>query len=265
MSLPSFKLHVTWRGIMRVMAYVLAFLLVPLLVGSVVLSTRMSSSAPPADRTSYTGQLPAPTYDPTKRIAVLVSSAYGAEINDSLPAFEILARSGAFNVYVVAPKRTVLPFVDSRLEATGLDFVPHFSYAEYAKTIGKTPDLIAIPYFPGYTPTRDAAVLDWIRAHTGPRTTLLGICAGTETLADTGLLAGHKATTKSRLVCQAGAALSKRPLDSQCAIRRRRRCDHLNLSCRGHRRDIPHGRTAGEPVRGLGRRPTSRVQVHRLS
>ncbi len=195
MSIPSFKLHVTWRGIIRVMAYVLAFLLVPLLVGSVVLSTRMSSSARPADRTSYTGQLPAPTYDPTKRIAVVVSSAYGAEINDSLPAFEILARSGAFNVYIVAPKRTVLPFVDSRLEATGLDFVPHFSYAEYAKTIGKTPDLIAIPYFPGYTPTRDAAVLDWIRAHTGPQTTLLGICAGTETLADTGLLAGHKATT----------------------------------------------------------------------
>ena len=195
MSIPSFKLHVTWRGILHVMAYVLAFLLVPLLVGSVVLSTRMSSSARPADRTSYSGQLPAPTYDPTKRIAVVVSSAYGAEINDSLPAFEILARSGAFNVYIVAPKRTVLPFVDSRLEATGLDFVPHFSYAEYAKTIGKAPDLIAIPYFPGYTPTRDAAVLDWIRAHTGPQTTLLGICAGTETLADTGLLAGHKATT----------------------------------------------------------------------
>jgi AraC family transcriptional regulator, transcriptional activator FtrA len=37
--------------------------------------------------------------------------------------------------------------------------------------------------------------MSWVRAHAGPRTTLLSICAGAKNLADTGLLAGHKATT----------------------------------------------------------------------
>jgi AraC family transcriptional activator FtrA len=197
MSLPSFLRHVPWRGLLRALACALAFLLVPLVVGAANYGSKMSGAAPPIDRPAYTGQLPAPTYDPTRRIAVVLSSTYGAEITDALPTFEILARSGAFNVYVVAPERTVLPFVNSHLTDSGLDFVPHFSYAEYEATIGKDPDLIAIPYFPHYSPTRDAAVLDWIRAHAGPRTTLLGICAGTETLADTGLLDGHRATTNT--------------------------------------------------------------------
>ncbi len=38
-------------------------------------------------------------------------------------------------------------------------------------------------------------MLDWIREHAGPNTTILTICAGTEILADTGLLDGRTATT----------------------------------------------------------------------
>ena len=50
------------------------------------------------------------------------------------------------------------------------------------------PDLIAIPYFPGYTPHRDAAVLDWVRTHRGPRAVIMSVCGGIEPLPDTGLL-----------------------------------------------------------------------------
>ena len=114
-----------------------------------------------------------------------------------MPNFEILADSGAFNVYSVAPERMVLPLVSQSFKATSLDFIPHFSYAEYESQIGRDPDLIVIPGIPWYTPERDAAMVDWIRAHAGPRTTILGICVGGIILADTGLLDGHTATTNA--------------------------------------------------------------------
>jgi transcriptional regulator GlxA family with amidase domain len=36
--------------------------------------------------------------------------------------------------------------------------------------------------------------LQWIRAHAGPQTTILSICAGSRVLVETGLLDGHAAT-----------------------------------------------------------------------
>ncbi|MBV9170367.1 MAG: DJ-1/PfpI family protein [Chloroflexi bacterium] len=140
---------------------------------------------------------PLPVPDPSKKLAVVVSSAQGAEITDTLPNFEILADSGAFNVYSVAPERTLLPLVSQTLRPSGLDFFPHFSYAEYESQIGRDPDLIVIPGMPGYTRERDAAMIDWIRAHAGPNTTVLGICIGGIVLADTGLVNGHTTTTNA--------------------------------------------------------------------
>ena len=185
------------RRLPRPVLYALAIVLVPLLVGAANLGVKVVSLSGTPQPPSYTGTLPAPpVHDPAKKTAVVLASAYGAEITDFLPPYEILARSGAFNVYAVAPERRLLPLVTSTMAASGLDVVPHYSFAEYDALIGRAPDLIAIPYFPRYTPERDAAVLDWIRAHAGPQTTLLGICAGTATLADTGLLgAGTTITT----------------------------------------------------------------------
>ena len=179
-------------------AYCSVILLVPLLVGALNLASKMREVEPPQPP-AYTRPIPVPPApDPSKKVAVVLSSAYGAEITDSLPTFEILATSGAFNTYVVAPERTVLPLVNSNMQATSLDFIPHFSYADYEARIGTPPDVIAIPWFPGYTSERDSVVLDWIRSHTGPNTTILTICAGTEILADTGLLDGRTATTNTQ-------------------------------------------------------------------
>ncbi len=198
MSITSFLRQVPWRRLAFLAIYVLAFLLVPFLAGFVNLGIKTYGSTASIPHAAYTGPFPTPTYDPTKKIAVVMASYSGDEITDALPTFEILARSGAFNVYMVAPERKVLPFVASNMNAdTGLDFVPHFSFADYTKKIGKKPDLIAIPYLSGYTPTRDVAVVNWIRANTGPHTIIDGICFGTMTLADTGLLNGHQATTNT--------------------------------------------------------------------
>src|SRR5690606_35703720 len=39
------------------------------------------------------------------------------------------------------------------------------------------------------------AIMAWVRDHAGPNRILLSVCAGALNLADTGLLAGHTATT----------------------------------------------------------------------
>jgi putative intracellular protease/amidase len=188
--------RVHFKPILLAVAYVTAVALLPSAVAIFNLGSKWSTQADPAQVPAIAAPLPAlPVPDPNKKLAVVLSSAYGSEITDTLPSFEILADSGAFNVYSVAPERTVLPLVSETLRPTGLDFIPHFSYAQYAAQIGRDPDLIVIPGMPGYTPERDAAMVDWIRTHAGPNTTVLGICIGGIVLADTGLLDGHTATT----------------------------------------------------------------------
>ena len=190
-----------WRRLWLAAAYLGAVLLVPPVVGAANVGAKLLAPVEPLEAPTYSGALPAlPTPDPSKKIAVVVSGPLGSEIGDTLEAYEILARSGAFNVYAVAPARTILPLQPGagRGAASSLDFVPHFSFAEYDALIGRAPDVIAIPWFDAnYTPERDAVVLDWIRGHFGSDTTLLGICSGNMILADTGLLAGRTATSNT--------------------------------------------------------------------
>jgi transcriptional regulator GlxA family with amidase domain len=194
--------HPHRRRTLLVSAYVMAIVLVTSVVGMANLNYKYFGPGEPIESPTYSAELPAlPTPDPSRKIAVVLSSAYGAEIGDTLEAYEILARSGVFNVYSVAPERVVLPLVPGAASPRGwpssLDFVPHFSFAEYDARIGTPPDVIAIPYLANYDAGRDASVVNWIRAHFGAHTTLLGICSGTMTLADTGLLAGRSATSNS--------------------------------------------------------------------
>jgi putative intracellular protease/amidase len=190
--------QIPWRRILLVVAYLGAILLVPTTVAGVNIESRLNDASEPFEAPAYAGTLPAlPTPDPSKKIAVVLSGPRGSEIGDTLEAYEILARSGMFNVYSVAPERTVLTLGPAANQGgSSLDFVPQFSLSEYDAQVGRAPDVIAIPWWDGgYSPQRDAAELDWIRSHFGPNTTLLGICVGTEIVADTGLVAGHAATT----------------------------------------------------------------------
>ena len=175
-----------------------AVALLPVLAGAANLSAKLpdrSLAMPPPVSAAQFSALPSP--DPAKRIAVVLASAYGAELTDFVAPYEILSRSGAFQVYALAPERKLLPLVNANMAATTLDFIPHYSFDEYDTHVGRQPDVIAIPWVPGHTPERDAAMLEWIRANAGPHTTLLTICAGTQILAETGLLDGRTATTNT--------------------------------------------------------------------
>ena len=144
--------------VLKPVVYVLAFALLVLtvsLVGTVVAFARASAGDPPP----FTQSLPAPpAHDPSKPTAVLVAGTHGTEIIDFLTPYEILAASGAFNVYAVAAERRVLPFSTALHVLSGLDFVPHYSFDEYDRVIGAAPDLIVVPALRGYDPTRDAVV-----------------------------------------------------------------------------------------------------------
>jgi hypothetical protein len=64
-----------------------------------------------------------PAHDPANRTAVVVVGNRGANVADTLVPYDVLATTGAFNVYVVAPERRPLPLFG------GLDLVPDLSAA----------------------------------------------------------------------------------------------------------------------------------------
>jgi transcriptional regulator GlxA family with amidase domain len=181
-------------------AYLAGILLVPILAGAANLGYKSLAPREPIAPPAYSGALPlGHAGDPSKKVAVVLAGLQGAEIGDTLEAYEILARSGIFNVYSVAPERTVLPLrTGPTAWGNSIDFAPQFSFAEYDALIGRAPDVLVIPYLQADpNSARDAVVFDWIRGHFGPNTTILGICSGNMVLADSGLVAGRTATSNT--------------------------------------------------------------------
>jgi len=93
------------RALLRGVRLVLILVLLPLATGvgvfnykahQIVADTRPALGAPLP---------PLQTPDPSRRIAVVLLSNSGTEITDALPPYELLAASGAFNTYVIAPER----------------------------------------------------------------------------------------------------------------------------------------------------------------
>ncbi len=181
----------------RGLIYALAIILVPLLAGVAGMGTRIVASIrADANPPPFSGALPPPPpHDPSKRTAVIIAANSGTEGSDFLAPYEVLARSDAFNLYAVAPERRITHLFPGGTLVRGVDVVPHYSFAEYDTAIGSAPDLIVIPYMPETQAPEYQAILIWIRAHAGPHTILLSICAGATNLADTGLLAGRSVTT----------------------------------------------------------------------
>jgi putative intracellular protease/amidase len=183
--------------IMRGLAYAFAIMLVPFLAGAVGMGIRLGTSMradtnPPP----YTGALPTPpAHNALKPTAVVIAANSGTEGSDFLAPYAVLGTSGAFNLYAVAPERRITHLFPGGTLVRGVDVVPHYSFAEYDTVIGSDPDLIIIPFMPYKQAPEYQTILKWIRAHAGPRTILLSICAGAENLADTGLLDGRSATT----------------------------------------------------------------------
>lgn len=183
---PSFV-----RRMVPALLLVLAFVVPPLLVGGVGGARAWLASqieAPPALNQPLPDR---PAHDPSKQTAVVVAGNAGTESSDLMGPYEALATSGRFNVYVVAPERTLSPLFPGDLA-----LVPDYAFAEYDAAFGGAVDLLVVPYIPNAAPNgADAAVLAWISDKANSGATILSICAGAHVVADAGVLGGQTATT----------------------------------------------------------------------
>ncbi|MET8998754.1 DJ-1/PfpI family protein [Amycolatopsis sp. NPDC004169] len=128
-------------------------------------------------------------HDPAKPTAVVVVGDRGAVVSDALAPYEILAATGRFNVYTVAPHRAPKPLTG------GLDLVPDFDFAGLATRLGsRAPDLVVVPAFPDVGEPSTEPVTSWLRAQAAHGSKLLSVCNGGAVLASAGLLDGRPAT-----------------------------------------------------------------------
>ncbi|MDS0137145.1 MULTISPECIES: DJ-1/PfpI family protein [unclassified Amycolatopsis] len=128
-------------------------------------------------------------HDPAKPTAVVVVGDRGAVVSDALAPYEILAATGRFNVYTVAPHREPKPLTG------GLDLVPDFDFAGLATRLGsRAPDLVVVPAFPDVGEPSAEPVTTWLREQAARGSKLLSVCNGGAVLASAGLLDGRPAT-----------------------------------------------------------------------
>jgi putative intracellular protease/amidase len=137
-----------------------------------------------------------PAHDPGKPTAVVVIGNHGAEITDTLPPYELLARSGVWNVYLAAPERAASPFVNGMLFGAGLSAIPHYSFADL-RNAGLRPDLVVVPYLPEFQGA-DRPVVPWLKEQAANGASFLTICAGSRVLAESGVLDGKRAASAHR-------------------------------------------------------------------
>ncbi|MGG1679973.1 DJ-1/PfpI family protein [Neobacillus sp. NRS-1170] len=130
-----------------------------------------------------------PKYDPNKPTVAVLLANVDTEVFDFMIPYDLFSRTNAFNVFAVAPDKNV------KTLSGGLDVVPHYTYKELDKLIGKSPDIIVVPYMPMYDEKKYQPTREWIKQHSSSKTTILSICSGSENLADAGLLKGKSATT----------------------------------------------------------------------
>jgi transcriptional regulator GlxA family with amidase domain len=178
-----------WRTVGRLAATVFVGLVVPGAVAAVGIAgateevyTARDGSAPPAPVDTAA----VPAHDPGRPTAVIVLAPEGANVADVLAPYEVFARTGAFNLYTVAPARRPVPLTGN------LDIVPDLSFGQLADRLAATPDVIVVPQLHH----AGRPIIEWLR---GQRTQgdplLLSVCVGAGVLAEAGLLDGRPATS----------------------------------------------------------------------
>jgi putative intracellular protease/amidase len=144
---------------------------------------RPSQDAPPQRR-------PAAAAVPGDRIVVaVVLGARGSVGTDALAPYEVFARSPAFAVYTASASRA------ASMLSGGLVLAPDYSLEDVDAGSAPEPDVVVVPAVTGPASKELAPLRDWITRRAGRRAHILGVCAGSVLLAETGLLDGHRATS----------------------------------------------------------------------
>jgi putative intracellular protease/amidase len=180
------------RRLIRTGVVIVAVGVPPAVVGTVSASSYQDSLYQPAADVAVPAAVraAAPPHDPAKPTAVVLVGNQGAHVADTLGPYETLAATGAFNLYVVAPERRLVPLTG------GLDLVPDLSLAEVDQRLaGRAADLIAVPQLPDPAAASSRPLRAWLTEQARGGALVLGVCTGSEVLAAAGLLDGHDATS----------------------------------------------------------------------
>ena len=124
----------------------------------------------------------------------VVAGASGSVATDVLAPFEVFARSGSFSASVVAATRE--PVVLSG----GVHLVPDATFTDP----GLRPDVVVVPAVTDPTGRREAPLRAWVAAQAARGAVILGVCAGSELLAASGVLEGRRATSHWSLIERLG-------------------------------------------------------------
>jgi transcriptional regulator GlxA family with amidase domain len=151
--------------------------------------TARGPSAPPVP----VDQVAVPTHDPGKPTAVILLGPEGANAADVLAPYEVLASTGAFNLYTVAPERQPVPLTGN------LDLVPDLSLGQLDRRLPEGPEVIVVPQLTEVlagVPPSLAPVVAWLQGQRAQGDRLLvSVCVGAEVLAEAGLLEGRPVTS----------------------------------------------------------------------
>ena len=150
------------------------------------MGTSFGGTAPSAPPEGW----PAAAVAPPGRIAVaVVLGATGSVVTDALAPIEVFARSSAFFVYTVSVHRQPVPL------SGGLHVLPDHALADVDAGTAPRPGVVVVPAVIDPTGPAQAPLRAWITRQANRGARILGVCAGSVLLAETGLLDGLQATS----------------------------------------------------------------------
>ncbi|UMP04605.1 DJ-1/PfpI family protein [Amycolatopsis sp. EV170708-02-1] len=176
------------RVTLTVLAFTVAALALPVTLGAVTLSASFENRY--AQRTDGSAARPVHRpHDPAKPTAVVVVGNEGAVVSDALAPYEVLAASGAFNAYTVAPEARPVTLTG------GLDLIPDLGFADLDRMLSSAaPDVVVVPALPDLGEPTTRPVTEWLKRQSARGSLLMSVCNGSGVLATAGLLDGRKAT-----------------------------------------------------------------------
>jgi transcriptional regulator GlxA family with amidase domain len=120
-------------------------------------------------------------------VAVVLGSS-GTVGSDVLAPYEVFASSPEFSVYTIAAKSAPAP-IDG-----GPAIVPTYTFEDVRSGRARQPDVVVVPAVGAPEGPEETAMRAWIVEQSSRGARILGVCNGSNVLAGTGILDGHKAT-----------------------------------------------------------------------
>jgi transcriptional regulator GlxA family with amidase domain len=125
---------------------------------------------------------------PPKRerpVVAVVAANDGTETTDFVVPYAVVAKSGAADVFAVAPEDRTIKLLPA------LAIKPHMTIAAFDARFPEGADYVIVPKLEA---TADPTIVGWIQTQSAKGTMIVGICSGVKTLGAAGLLDGRAST-----------------------------------------------------------------------